>query len=95
MSRKLFRGGRKRYLKLMMLVGALTLLGGTAGTFATFNAEVTSAGNTFASGTLFLHETKQGGGTCTSESANDNLSTNNCDILFTVNNITNGQVSSA
>ncbi len=95
MSKKLFRGGRKGYLKLLMVVGALSLIGGTAGTFATFNAEVTSAGNSFATGTLFLHETKQSGTTCTSESSSDNLSTTNCDVLFTVNNITNNQTSSA
>jgi hypothetical protein len=83
-------------LKLLLLAGVLALVAGrSSGTFATFNAEVTSAGNSFATGTLFLHETKQGGSTCTSESSSDNLSTTNCDILFTVNNITNGNVSSA
>lgn len=86
----------KQYLMLLTVVGLVAIAaGGGSGTFATFNAEVTNAGNTFAAGTLFLHD-NGGATTCTSESSSDNLSTNNCDVLFSfggtgVNNFTSAQ----
>jgi hypothetical protein len=62
--------------------------GGGSGTFASFNAEVANNGNTFASGTLYLHDTN-GSTTCASESStsNSNLGTpftanNGCAVLF-------------
>jgi hypothetical protein len=85
----------KQYLMLLTVVGLVAIsAGGGSGTFATFNAEVTNAGNTFAAGTLFLHD-NGGATTCTSESASDNLATNNCDVLFsfgttTANNFDGG-----
>lgn len=85
----------KQYLMLLTVVGLVAIAaGGGSGTFATFNAEVTNANNVFAAGTLFLHD-NGGVTTCTSESASDNLSTNNCDVLFsfgatTANNFSAG-----
>lgn len=47
----------KTYLKILIAVGVLAVIGGGAGTFATFNATTTNAGNTFATGTLVLQNT--------------------------------------
>jgi hypothetical protein len=63
----MFTKTTKRYLMLLSAVGLLAIAAGGAGTFASFDAEVTNAGNTFTSGTLFLHETPDGGTTCKSE----------------------------
>ncbi|HEY8029921.1 MAG TPA: SipW-dependent-type signal peptide-containing protein [Gaiellaceae bacterium] len=57
----------KQYLMLLTAVGLVAVAaGGGSGTFASFNAQVTNPGNTFASGTLFLHNTN-GATTCKSE----------------------------
>lgn len=83
----------KTYLKLLMVAGILAVIGGGAGTFATFNAEVTNAGNTFANGTLFLHATPNGGTTCTSES--DTIANSGtCTFLFNTT-LTNGVTTTA
>jgi predicted ribosomally synthesized peptide with SipW-like signal peptide len=47
----------KTYLKVLIAVGVLAVIGGGAGTFATFNATTTNAGNTFATGSLVLSNT--------------------------------------
>ncbi len=70
----------KTYLKLLIAAGILAVIGGGAGTFATFNAEVTNQNNVFANGTLFLHATPNGGATCTSESNGANSA--GCTWLF-------------
>jgi hypothetical protein len=80
----------KRYLVLLAAVGLVAAALGGSGTFASFNAEVSNTGNTFASGTLVLNDN---GGTTTCTSAGDaanqnNLSTNGCDTLFTVPAVT-------
>jgi predicted ribosomally synthesized peptide with SipW-like signal peptide len=73
----------KRYLMLLVAVGLIAVAAGGSGTFASFNAEVTNSNNTFASGTLFLHDTPNSSATvCKSE---DNLSNNTysgCTFLF-------------
>jgi hypothetical protein len=58
---------------------------------------VTNGNNTFADGTLFLHDSANGGTTCTSESAssNDNFNVSGCDVLFNFANITPGTVATA
>jgi predicted ribosomally synthesized peptide with SipW-like signal peptide len=55
----------KTYLKVLIGVGLLAVIGGGAGTFATFNAQTTNSGNTFATGTLVLSNTV-GATTCLS-----------------------------
>jgi predicted ribosomally synthesized peptide with SipW-like signal peptide len=71
-------------LKVLLGVGVLAVIGGGAGTFASFTAETTNAGNTFATGTLLLDNTS-GGTTCHSSSdAVDNAITSGCKILFSV-----------
>jgi hypothetical protein len=76
----------KRYLMLLVAVGLIAVAAGGSGTFATFSAETANNGNFFQTGTLFLHNTRQGGTTCTSESAtnNSNIGTGDvCQTLFT------------
>jgi predicted ribosomally synthesized peptide with SipW-like signal peptide len=80
MGRKRFTS--KTYLKLLILAGILAVIGGGAGTFASFNAEVTNQNNVFANGTLFLHATPNGGTTCTSESDTTNNQGTGCAFLF-------------
>jgi hypothetical protein len=80
----------KRILVLLASAGVIAVVvGGSTGTFASFNAEVANNGNTFQTGTLFLHDTTNGT-TCTSESAstNDNTGLNGdtCSAVFTVAN---------
>jgi predicted ribosomally synthesized peptide with SipW-like signal peptide len=85
----------KQYLMLLGVIGLVAIASG-GGTFASFSAEVTNPGNTFASGTLFLHNTS-GATTCTSESNSLNVNPgtgapngNSCAILFNNINLQNG-----
>ena len=91
--------GRKRikqYLLLLLAIGVIAVVASGSGTFASFQAETTNANNTFATGTLFLHDTKNGGTTCTSESSSDNLSaTPACDTLFSITNLAPNTTSTA
>jgi hypothetical protein len=80
----------KQYLTLLMAIGVIAVVaGGGSGTFASFNAEVTNTGNTFATGSLVLNDN---GGTTTCTSAGNsnntnNASTNGCDTLFTLSKL--------
>jgi len=84
----------KQYLMLLTVIGLVAIAAGS-GTFASFSAQTTNPGNTFAAGTLFLHDTPNGGTTCTSESATtgpnfnvnpgDGTNGNPCAALFTAN----------
>jgi hypothetical protein len=74
----------KRYLMLLVAVGLIAVAAGGAGTFASFSAETANNGNYFATGTLFLHNTPQGGTTCTSESAPNNLNNGTGDVCQTI-----------
>ncbi len=60
----------KQYLMLLTVIGLVSIASGS-GTFASFSAQTTNAGNTFSAGTLFLHDTANGGTTCNSESPDD------------------------
>ncbi len=82
MSKRLFKGGSKTYLKLLMLAGVLALIGGGAGTFATFNAETTNAGNTFATGTLLLSDKVATGTACYSNANANNAESSSCQVVF-------------
>lgn len=44
----------KKYLMLLAAIGLIATAAGGVGTFATFNAQVTNGGNTFATGSLAL-----------------------------------------
>lgn len=78
----------KQYLLLLMAIGVIAVAMSGGGTFANFSAQVTNPNNSFVSGTLYLHD-NGGTTTCTSESSSDNLSTNNCDTLFSNIDLTN------
>jgi predicted ribosomally synthesized peptide with SipW-like signal peptide len=70
-------------LSALVVIGAAALIGG--GTFASFNAETKNPGNTFATGTLVLSNTKAGGSACLSTGAGTSTDTNvnsSCDTLF-------------
>lgn len=87
----------KQYLMLLIAVGliAMSLSGST---FASFNAETANPGNTFATGTLFLHDSVGGNTACTSESVQSNQNVpvtvggsnpgDQCDVLFNFDNTT-------
>ena len=99
----------KQYLMLLLAVGVIAVSLSGGGTFASFNAETANPGNTFATGTLYLHDSVNGSATeCTSESATNNSNVpatvgganpgDACDILFTVPSsqfATNGLVNTA
>lgn len=77
----------KTYLKVLIVVGLLAVIGGGAGTFATFNATTTNASNTFATGTLVLSNAVQFGSTCLSTGggttvSSGNSSSSDCDKIF-------------
>jgi predicted ribosomally synthesized peptide with SipW-like signal peptide len=72
----------KRYLMLLAAVGLVAAALGGTGTFASFNAETTNTGNYFATGSILLHNSANGGTECTSEANSSN--TNNCTALFQV-----------
>ena len=83
MSKKRFTS--KTYLKWLILAGVLAVIGGGAGTFATFNATTTNASNTFATGTLVL-KNDVAAGTCFSTGAGTVTDTNvnsACSAAFT------------
>lgn len=71
----------KRYLMLLGAIGLVAVASGGAGTFASFNAEVTNSGNSFATGTLILND-NGGTNTCTSEGGLVNTGAGDCDTLF-------------
>jgi predicted ribosomally synthesized peptide with SipW-like signal peptide len=83
----------KQYLMLLLAIGVIAVAMTGSGTFASFNAETTNPGNTFVSGTLFLHNTANGGTTCKSESVTTGPNYNvngGCDVLFSNVNLAGG-----
>jgi predicted ribosomally synthesized peptide with SipW-like signal peptide len=92
--------GRKRikqYLMLLLVIGVIAVVASGNGTFASFSAQVTNPGNTFVTGTLFLHENPNGGTECYSEwqtTPNGAVTTNNtnnsCVALFSAKNLAGG-----
>jgi predicted ribosomally synthesized peptide with SipW-like signal peptide len=89
-SRKRFTS--KTYLKWLILVGVLAVIGGGAGTFATFNAETTNANNTFATGSLLLNDSTATQASCFSygSGAGGNNANPNCNAILTATNATPG-----
>jgi predicted ribosomally synthesized peptide with SipW-like signal peptide len=90
----------KQSLMLLLVVGAIIAVAAGSGTFASFNAQVTNPDNTFAAGTLFLHQTADGT-TCASESGTLNVNPgtvaggDECDILFDGVDLTAGGAQTA
>jgi predicted ribosomally synthesized peptide with SipW-like signal peptide len=79
----------KTYLKLLIVVGLVAVVGGSAGTFASFNAETTNAGNTFATGTLLLSNKVTTGTACYSNEASGNAN-GACSAVINVSTMTPG-----
>ena len=85
----------KQYLMLLLAVGVIAVVASGSGTFASFTAETQNDNNTFATGTLFLHNTTDGT-TCTSESGNSNLQVSPaCASIFSVQNLVPSSTSTA
>jgi len=85
----------KQYLMLLLAIGVIAVVASGSGTFASFTAETQNDNNTFATGTLFLHNTK-GATTCTSESGTGNLQVSpTCATLFAVTNLAPSSTSTA
>jgi predicted ribosomally synthesized peptide with SipW-like signal peptide len=80
----------KTYLKVLLGAGVLAVVGGGAGTFASFSAETTNAANTFATGTLLLQNTVAGGTTCNSGDGSGNAIVSGCSTLFSVPSLSSG-----
>jgi predicted ribosomally synthesized peptide with SipW-like signal peptide len=81
----------KQYLMLLLVIGLVSIAAGGSGTFASFTAETTNAGNTFATGTLLLSNKVATGSTCYSNAAatNDNLNAA-CQTLISTSNMKTG-----
>lgn len=77
----------KQYLLLLLAIGVIAVAMSGGGTFAGFTAETANNGNTFLTGTLFLHNKVGGGTVCKSETGAGNVNSG-CDILFTVPSVT-------
>jgi predicted ribosomally synthesized peptide with SipW-like signal peptide len=77
----------KQYLMLLTAVGLVAVAaGGGSGTFASFTAETTNAGNTFATGTIVLSNTVNGGAAClsTNGGTTDSNINSSCAAAYTV-----------
>lgn len=75
----------KQYLMLLTVVGLVAIAAGGSGTFATFSAETTNPGNTFATGTIVLSNTVNAGTACLSSGGAGGVNTNinaTCDQIF-------------
>jgi predicted ribosomally synthesized peptide with SipW-like signal peptide len=72
----------KRYLVLLAAVGLVAAALGGTGTFASFNAEVSNAGNTFQTGSLVLSNTVDTNSACFSSGAGNVNNVNDCGAIF-------------
>ncbi|MGN6372947.1 MAG: SipW-dependent-type signal peptide-containing protein [Solirubrobacteraceae bacterium] len=72
----------KTYLKLLMVVGLIAVVGGGSGTFASFSAETTNKENTFKTGTLLLSDSVKSGTACFSNEAASNKEESNCSAVI-------------
>lgn len=84
----------KRYLVLLAAVGLVAAALGGTGTFASFNAEVTNAGNSFATGTLLLSDSVHSANTCYSDTASTNSETASCSAIINTSNLFTNHTSS-
>lgn len=79
----------KKILIAMMVLGAISLYGGSSGTFASFNAQATNAGSSISSGTLTLSDSAGAGCvTITANSANNNNAA--CPAVLSLTNVAPG-----
>lgn len=80
----------KQYLMLLCVIGIVSVASGS-GTFATFNAETTNAGNTFATGAITLGNQVNTGSLCYSSGGAGNAN-GSCNALWTVGSWAPGSV---
>jgi predicted ribosomally synthesized peptide with SipW-like signal peptide len=72
----------KQYLMLLTVIGLVSIASGS-GTFASFSAETTNPGNTFATGTIVLSNTVNAGSACLSSAGGVNTNINAaCSAIF-------------
>lgn len=81
----------KTYLKLLMVLGLLAIVGGGAGTFASFSAQTTNKENTFATGTLLLSDSVKSGKLCFSNEASSNEEESNCSAVINAEEMKPGE----
>lgn len=71
----------KQYLMLLTVIGLVSIASGS-GTFASFSAETTNPGNTFAAGSITLDNKVNTGSDCYSSGGAGNV--NSCSTIWTV-----------
>jgi predicted ribosomally synthesized peptide with SipW-like signal peptide len=76
----------KRYLVLLASVGLVAAALGGTGTFASFSAETTNAGNYFATGTLLLSNKIPSASACLSAGGAGNVNAG-CDVVLSDTNL--------
>ena len=79
----------KQYLMLLCVVGIVSIASGS-GTFASFNAETTNAGNTFATGAITLGNQVNSGTVCYSSGGAQNANAG-CNAIWNVGSWAPGQ----
>jgi predicted ribosomally synthesized peptide with SipW-like signal peptide len=73
----------KQLLFYVLIAGAVSMAGGSQGSFASFNATTTNPNNTFATGTLVLSDTVNAGTACLSTGGGTtNTNSNTCATAF-------------
>lgn len=80
----------RRWLFLLLAAG-LIALGAGGGTFATFNAQTTNPGNSFATGSLYLSDQANSGTACFSFTGSNNQNTGSNSGCGTVIDVTGEQ----
>lgn len=81
----------KTYLKLLMVVGLIAVVGGGSGTFASFTAQTTNKENTFKTGTLLLSDSVTSGKVCFSNEASGNEAESGCSAIIKTGEMKPGQ----
>jgi hypothetical protein len=84
------RTNLKRYLMLLAAIGLIAVAANGSGTFASFDAQVTNAGNTIQTGSLYLHQTQNNVSLCKSESDTANNQFTGCTVVFNDPNVVLG-----
>jgi hypothetical protein len=72
----------KQYLMLLTVIGLVSIASGS-GTFASFSAETTNAGNTLSTGSITLDNVVNAGSDCYSSGGAGNVNAA-CDVIWTV-----------
>jgi hypothetical protein len=89
MPGRIFTSNLGKVLATLLIIG---VAGSTVsyGTFASFTAQTTNAGNTFSTGTLVLSNKKDSASACFSSAGGVDTNSRVCDVLFTAANMAPG-----